>query len=282
MKEIKTVFLAFLLVTFLCACNGGIGPESSELPIPEPTAAPTPSPPPAPTPTPSPPPEPTPAPVPTPTPEPTPTPIVAAGIAIDKTEAQLMIGDTMQLTAAVTPSDANWNETVSWKIKSTKEAAAVSQTGLVTAVAPGYAQVWAELPDGTSSEVCTVQVYAVQIELTNSLPETFSEVGSFSGTVRSSWTISDFTYTIENTYNDGEEYRVKLSVSGEKTYDANGEGQGGPCITSWRLLDSSGEYVIDSGSLFTPSVRVGDKFKDVTDSVRVPPGIYHLELTSTN
>ncbi len=94
--------------------------------------------------------------------------ILVDGISLDKTDAEMTVGNTMQLTASVSPSNAT-NKAIIWST-SNNSVATVNSNGLVTAVAPGTATIIATTTDGTNlSATCTVTVnpviYATSISL---------------------------------------------------------------------------------------------------------------------
>ncbi|MDR2149016.1 MAG: Ig-like domain-containing protein [Tannerella sp.] len=82
--------------------------------------------------------------------------ISVTGVSLDKTAVTMEIGDTEQLTATVTPSDAT-DQNVTW---STGDAsiADVSPTGLITAKAAGTATITVTTADGGKTATCTVTV----------------------------------------------------------------------------------------------------------------------------
>ena len=78
------------------------------------------------------------------------------GIALDISSKALTVGQTLQLTATVSPDNAA-DKTVTWS--TTDEAVAtVSETGLVTAVANGPATITATTTDGGKTATCEVTV----------------------------------------------------------------------------------------------------------------------------
>lgn len=82
--------------------------------------------------------------------------VAVTGLTLDRTSLTLAIGQTAALKATVQPEDAT-DQTVLWS--SNKEAVAtVSDTGVVTAVAPGTAAVTAQSKDGQWPALCTVTV----------------------------------------------------------------------------------------------------------------------------
>ena len=115
-------------------------------------------------------PEPTPGPTPGPTPEPE--PVAVTGISISPQQATLLVGETLQLTATVSPADAT-DKTVTWSIASaTKGAppvAEVSSEGLVTAGYPGSCFVVATCGEFSASCLLSVRPYGFYIWVYNDL-----------------------------------------------------------------------------------------------------------------
>ena len=84
---------------------------------------------------------------------------LAIGISLNKTQATLVDGTTLQLTATVSPSNAN-NKTVTWST-SNSNVATVSSSGLVTAQNPGTTTITVTTTDGSNlSATCQVTVTA--------------------------------------------------------------------------------------------------------------------------
>ena len=90
--------------------------------------------------------------------------IPVTGVSLDKTELSLTEGDTWQLTAMVTPSDAS-NKNVSWK-SSSPSVAKVSSSGLVSAVSKGTATITVTTEDGSKMATCQVTVKKKVISVT--------------------------------------------------------------------------------------------------------------------
>ena len=84
------------------------------------------------------------------------TPIAVTGVKLDKAEAELEIGKTLQLAATVEPADAA-NKEVTWA-SSDAAVATVSATGLVTAVAEGEATITVTTKDGAKTATCKITV----------------------------------------------------------------------------------------------------------------------------
>lgn len=84
------------------------------------------------------------------------TPVAVTGVKLDKAEAELEIGKTLQLAATVEPADAA-NKEVTWA-SSDAAVATVSATGLVTAVAEGEATITVTTKDGAKTATCKITV----------------------------------------------------------------------------------------------------------------------------
>ena len=85
------------------------------------------------------------------------TEVKVTGIALNKTSAEINAGDTLTLTATVSPSNAS-DSTVTWST-SDSTVATVSSTGVVTAVGGGTANITCTANDGSNiSATCSVTV----------------------------------------------------------------------------------------------------------------------------
>ncbi len=84
------------------------------------------------------------------------------GVTLNQTAASLNIGETVQLTATVSPSTAT-DKTVTWS-SSNNSVATVSANGLVTAHAAGAATITVTTNSGGKTASCTVTVTAAPVE----------------------------------------------------------------------------------------------------------------------
>lgn len=82
-------------------------------------------------------------------------PIAVTGVSLDKTSADLKVGDIQALTATVAPSNAT-NTAVTWSSSNT--AVATVADGKVTAVAKGEVIITVTTADGSKIATCTVTV----------------------------------------------------------------------------------------------------------------------------
>ena len=85
--------------------------------------------------------------------------ISVSSISISPTREVITVGETLQLSATVTPPNAT-NRTVSW-LSSSTAIASVSSSGIVTAVAEGVATITAKA--GDKSATCTITVRAATV-----------------------------------------------------------------------------------------------------------------------
>ena len=109
------------------------------------------------------------------------------------------------------------------------------------------------------------------------LPQTIHEY-DYKNNIESSVKITNITYEL---YNDDS---VKFYVTGEKLYDAEGKGHSSSTKIGWKLYDSEG-YIIDSGTFYSPGIKMGEKFKNEDfrsyDQV-TPGGSYRLEILNVS
>ncbi|MCG9967285.1 Ig-like domain-containing protein, partial [Pelotomaculum terephthalicicum JT] len=93
--------------------------------------------------------------------------VAVTGVSLDKTSDTITAGGTDQLTATVAPADAS-NQEVTWASDNTT-VATVDSTGLVTAVAPGTANITVTTADGGFTATCGVTVNAASVLTTLTL-----------------------------------------------------------------------------------------------------------------
>ena len=82
--------------------------------------------------------------------------VAVTGVTLDKSELELMVGDTYQLTPTITPADA-MNKNVKWSTN-LSGVASVAQDGTVTAKKAGAAKITCTTEDGGFKATCQVTV----------------------------------------------------------------------------------------------------------------------------
>lgn len=86
--------------------------------------------------------------------------VAAESVALDRNSADIAIGETMELTAKITPALVS-NGDITWT-SSNPAVASVDENGAVTGLASGTADITATV-DGITSEKCTVKVSPVSV-----------------------------------------------------------------------------------------------------------------------
>ena len=192
-------------------------------------------------------------------------PVVAVtGVSITESNQELEIGQTIQLTAVVEPEDAP-NKNLSWS-SSDEAVATVSETGLVTAVAAGTAEITVTTEDGSKTDSITVTVVEGSGGPTMDI--------LYDGTVELN---PSETYTINI---GSEEYTVSqntplgalhaASVANDFTYLASNKKWGD---TGVLLLDDIGPYTRGDNRWFA---YVNGVFKDGYDGAEFALNIIEL------
>ena len=99
--------------------------------------------------------------------------MLGAGVSLNKSNATVTKGNTEQLVATVSPSNAT-NKNVSW-LSSNPSIATVNSTGLVTALNPGITAVTVSTVDGNKMATCMITV-TDNTELQLNYPENVSVI----------------------------------------------------------------------------------------------------------
>ena len=107
--------------------------------------------------------------------------IHVTSVELDPTEATILKDASLQLTANVLPADAN-DKSLSWE-SSNPAVATVSESGLVTAIAPGEATITVTTNDQSMTATCEITVPAYSFEL-NTLCEDLTVAPLTGKTVR--------------------------------------------------------------------------------------------------
>ena len=127
--------------------------------------------------------------------------IAVSSVELNKTATTITVGNTEQLTATISPSNAG-NKNVTWSLSNVSPAGCItiSNTGLVTAVSAGSATVTVTTVDGCKTSSCTVTAVAsgggsgssgtATIAVTD-IPKTYN-------TSAGNTSASDYTFTVNN------------------------------------------------------------------------------------
>lgn len=89
------------------------------------------------------------------------------GVRLDKNSAEMLVGDTVTLTATITPLNAT-NQYVTWK--SDNPSVVTVTNGIVTAISPGTAVITTTTVDGGYIAQCTINVFPLIIVTQSHLP----------------------------------------------------------------------------------------------------------------
>ena len=178
------------------------------------------------------------------------TPVSVTGVSVSPNTSSLEVGNTLQLTASVTPSNAT-NKTVTWSSSNTS-LATVNSSGFVTTLSVGSVRITATTEDGGYTDYCDITITAVVLKdykITNSLTpgKKYLIVNGNSGSVYmmsnesgGSRILSGIAATINNnkiSINTATEAKVSFTCS---LYDSNND------ITT--VLMNNGQYIYSDSS----------------------------------
>jgi hypothetical protein len=105
--------------------------------------------------------------------------IEVTGVSITEDDQSVKVGDTLQLTAAVTPEDAD-NKAVTWESDNT-DVAAVDENGLVTAFKKGVANITVLTEDGAFTDTIVITVTKPYTPTVKRYEVNFQVVGNLAG-----------------------------------------------------------------------------------------------------
>lgn len=109
-----------------------------------------------------------------------------------------------------------------------------------------------------------------------SLPLNINKYGSLSGSKMYSTTVTEITYSYSISY-DGT-ITLSLFFTGSKTYDWDGANTSRTMGFSYKIYDSE-DYVVEDGTFYTPSLKVGEKYRNVESKVYgLTPGSFRIVI----
>ena len=143
------------------------------------------------------------------------------GITLDKSTLALAVGGSEQLTATIEPPAAT-NQNVEWT-SSDPLVATVSDTGLVTAIAPGTATIFVDAEDGELYATCAVTVTAATVPVTGVSLNKNTATLTVGGTENLSATVNPSNATNQNvTWSSNNTTAATVSSTGVVTARAAG------------------------------------------------------------
>ena len=193
----------------------------------------------------------------------------ATSIKLDKTSVTLKKGETAQLTATVTPSDAT-NKTVTYTT-SDKYVATVSSSGKITAVGGGTATITAKAGGKTATCKVSVNVAQTGIALSGSESKTV-ELGK-TITLKVAKVPSDATDSFSTTWSSADETIATVSSKGVVTGVALGTTTITAKQNSWSVT-----YKITVVEAETESVSEEDTTEE--DTTEIPEETSETETTT--
>lgn len=198
------------------------------------------------------------------------TTVKVEGVNISSSSESLYVGDSVNLSAEVYPSNATDTE-IEWYSED-KNIATVSEYGRVEAVATGQTRIIAMSSDGGYTASCTVTVQSpVNVKLPQT-PITIKNYG-YRGTLRKACTITNVRFACRKS---GNEYYYQIFIDGEKTFDTDGNYISSNCPVGYKLYRNG--VVVKSGTIFTTEISVGERFADCYANGFIDAGNYELKL----
>lgn len=198
------------------------------------------------------------------------TTVKVEGVNISSNSESLYVGDSVNLSAEVYPSNATDTE-IEWYSED-KNIATVSEYGRVEAVAAGQTRIIAKSSDGGYTASCTV---TVQSPVNVKLPQTPITIKyyDYRGNIRKACTVTNVRF---NCNKSGNQYYYKIFIDGEKTFDTDGKYISSNCPVGYKLYRNG--VVVKSGTIFTTEISVGERFADCYTNGFIDAGNYELKL----
>ncbi len=198
------------------------------------------------------------------------------GVKLDRTEADMLIGETLDLKHTLNPANAT-DKDVTWK-SSNPSIATVTADGKVTAVALGEATITATSVNGKSA-TCSVYVRELVIEIPQ-LPKELIYNAQHNDT-EIFFLVNDVI--VAHTENDNGTIALTLMLEGIVSYARDGHGGYTYPNCGWRLYDVAGSVVAQGTVESGVQSCIGTVLKDMVIGIpSLETGKYRLELYSTN
>lgn len=198
------------------------------------------------------------------------TTVKVEGVNISSSSESLYVGDSVNLSAEVYPSNATDTE-IEWYSED-KNIATVSEYGRVEAVSAGQTRIIAKSSDGGYTASCTV---TVQSPVNVKLPQTPVTIKyyDYRGNVRKACTVTNVRFEY---HKSGNQYYYKIFIDGEKTFDTDGKYISSYCPVGYKLYRNG--VVVKSSTISTTDISVGERFADCYTNGFIDAGNYELKL----
>lgn len=191
------------------------------------------------------------------------------GVNISSSSERVYVGNTIDLNASVYPSYAT-NQGIIWK--SDNESVATVRNGRVSGVSTGQATITAYSAEGNHSASCVVTVIS---PVNMKLPRTPLSIANYryNGRTECICKITDVRFKCKKS---GSRFYYEIYVDGEKTYSDQIQNVSSTCQIGYKIYKNGA--VIDSGTIYTSQVSVGERFVDSYTNGFLDAGDYELRL----
>lgn len=202
--------------------------------------------------------------------------VPVSSLTMDKKNASIYVGKTTTLTATVKPANAT-DSLLTWST-SNKNVAKVNAYGVVTGVSAGTATISAKTQDGKFKAECVVTVQNPVSFQSQKMPV---EVNDYeNGAVAQTVKLTSAGFKIVS-FDSDDIAAAEFTLSGIKTYDAQGKDVQRGAVIGWTLTDEDTGNVVAQGEVTTPAMTQGESFADVKISVDgLPMGSYVLRFAN--
>lgn len=197
------------------------------------------------------------------------------GVKLDRTGADMLVGETLTLNHTISPDNATDNE-VTWK-SSNPSIATVTADGTVKAVAVGEATITASSLNGKTA-TCKIKVQDIVVEMPRFPMELIYNAQHNKVAIFIMMEGVDYTYT----QTSADAGTLLLLFDGWLSYA--GDGHGGYTYPNfgWRLYDSNETVVAEGIAQSKESLNIGSSIAGLTVEIpSVSTGKYRVELYST-
>ena len=193
--------------------------------------------------------------------------IAVSGVALNSTSRTMTTGETFQLTATVTPSNAT-NQNVIWS-SNNASVASVNASGFVTANNPGSATITVTTVDGNKQATCTITVISSNVPVTGVSLNSSSRTMTVNETFQLTATVTPSNATNQN---------INWSSSNHGVANVNSSG----LVTAYAAGSSTITVTtVDGSRTATCQITVSTTCKQQYDGGYAGPITWRLCLSGT-